>query len=515
MVQIAVVGSGISALMAVRTLCAASVRDGGNQITWCTSRSKLATQMGPKNQTPPKPGQPYFDYGCQYLSPTSDVATKEVARWESLGLVQPIPDGQLGVFRAGGSKGKAATGYSPLLSSTSFVANGGFGPLMTSLTKQTAEEFKDVLTHVSGFPNLKNRVVGLEKKADGSWLLTKKGGDPSLGPFDIVIGAFGQHVLTDPFLLTGGEHSAAMLKCVRKIESNQIIVIQMVLKKGCSNSKFVAAHVQGDPVLSFMSNNSRKPQQSGKWGTSGDEHWTLLSTAKFAEEEFNKNSKGYRRAAEQQMLTSFAKLLQLGTLEEFQKTYQPHMNRINHWEDGLPMTTPPQSQGCLFDTDQNLGWCGDFCVAPSVDGAARSGVHMANLCLRRDEVTTAEEKASLLPTEVDWVSITKQESKDPATTNVDIGQFGHGEEKDGLLESVSTHTDLVPSAVGGYQKAKAHYGASTGGQGRGQNQGGRGSRNNRNRNKKNSTGGGGRGPGNSRGKGNSRKAPPQASGGNS
>ena len=460
MVQIVVVGSGVAALMATRTLLTSEKN--GLHVTWCTSRSKLATQMGPKNQTPPKPGQPYFDYGCQYVTPSSDIAKDELTRWERLGYAQAIPDGQVGVMNSGT--------YTPLAGDLSFVANGGFGPLMTSLTKQTVNEYKDRLTHVSGFPSANNRVVGFQKDASkNEWFLNTKGGD-RLGPFDIVIGAFGQHVLTDPFLITGGAHSEAMLKCVRRVESNQIIVIQMVLEKGSVNNDLVAAHVQGDSVLSFVSNNSRKPQQDGKWGTPGKEHWTLLSTAEFAEREFNTNGKGYRRAAEEKMLASFAKEFKLGTLQEFREKYQPSINRINHWEDGLPIKKPPNSQGCLFDVDENLGWCGDFCVAPSIDGAARSGVQMANVILRRDKISS-DEKDWLLPSDIAWVPMDQRKDK---SITVDIGEFGHNEQ-DGLA-SISTHTDLVPSAIDGYQKKKAHLGASGGRNNRGQ------GRNNRKKN---------------------------------
>ncbi|MEC8122004.1 MAG: hypothetical protein VX113_08795, partial [Pseudomonadota bacterium] len=78
--------------------------------------------------------------------------------------------------------------------------------------------------------------------------------------------------------------------------------------RGCT------AHADGDAgvddddaVLSFVCNNSRKPHQDGsapaEAGGAG-EHWTLLSTAGFAERQFHGNRRGYREAAERQMLAA-------------------------------------------------------------------------------------------------------------------------------------------------------------------------------------------------------------------
>merc|ERR1719375_836490 len=196
-------------------------------------------------------------------------------------------------------------------------------------------------------------------KTSGGWELGTQGGQ-RLGTFDFVIGGFAQHVLIDPFLLTGGQACEKMLRCLRRVESNQIIPIQVSFEGEALPATFTAAHVYGEECLSFISNNSRKPQQNGKTGTPGSQHWTLLSTASFAEREFNTNPKGYRRSAEERMMEAFFRLLGVSDLSK----HRPVVNRINHWEDGLPANTPPASRGCLFDADVGLGWCGDFCVVP-------------------------------------------------------------------------------------------------------------------------------------------------------
>jgi len=62
---------------------------------------------------------------------------------------------------------------------------------------------------------------------------------------------------------------------------------------------FTAAHcADGDGVLAFACNNSRKPHQDGSAAAEAgapNEHWTLLSTAGFAERQFAANKKGRGR----------------------------------------------------------------------------------------------------------------------------------------------------------------------------------------------------------------------------
>ena len=398
----------------------------GAAITLCTSRSKFTTQMGPRNQTPPRPGEPFFDYACQYITAGDPWFAAELERWMHLGVASALSDGAVGTLTAAGFKPLASNG--PCL-----VGNGGMWPMMTRLLDDAAASSAHV-DLVSGFPDERQRVVGLSKAADG-WSLATKGGG-TLGPFDIVVGGFAQHVLTEPFLLSGGEHSAAMLRCLRRVEHNQIIAMQVAFDGPPLPAKFTAAHCDDD-VLSFACNNSRKPHQDGsaaKEVGQANEHWTLLSTAGFAEREFSRNHKGYRAAAEVEMLSSLGRLLNVDIRE-----HRPRINRINHWEDALPVVTPPGRHGCLFDASVGLGWCGDFCVAPNAQGGALSGRAMASVLERF--VGSQGLPGGLLPADEPWPAIAS------AGPCVDIGAFAHS-----ALRSRSTHTDLVQSAVGGYTR---------------------------------------------------------------
>merc|ERR1719361_2221533 len=167
-----------------------------------------------------------------------------------------------------------------------------------------------------------------------------------------------------------------MLRCLRRVESNQLIPVQVAFEGGSGREfpmPFTAAHVVGDQALAWVCNNSRKPQQDDRIGTPGPAHLTLLSTAKFAEGQFHKSASGYKQQAETELLAALSRVLGDPGLASF----RPRVNRINHWEDGLPVKAPPASRGCLLDAAHGLGWCGDFCVAPGVQGAALSGRAMA------------------------------------------------------------------------------------------------------------------------------------------
>eukprot|EP00929_Paragymnodinium_shiwhaense_P078727 TRINITY_DN40826_c0_g1_i1.p1 TRINITY_DN40826_c0_g1~~TRINITY_DN40826_c0_g1_i1.p1 ORF type:complete len:528 (+),score=88.32 TRINITY_DN40826_c0_g1_i1:198-1781(+) len=442
--RVAVIGTGIAALMCVRSLAQKASKNASlknMRVTLCTSRGKLATQMGPRNQSIPQPGKPFFDYGCQYFTADDAWFAQEVSRWEKLGLVQALPAGQVGTL-------SAKEGFCSVRGTKCWVGCGGMGPMLSALIEDTVKEFRGIVEHVSGFPDAAMAVKGLQKDADGWQLITQS--KSRLGPYDVVIGGFAQNVLTDPFLLTGGEACKEMLQCLRRVESNQLIPMQVSFHGDALPASFTAAHIYGEPCLGFVSNNSQKPQQSGKLGTSGPAHWTLLSTSEFAEREFNCNPKGYRNAAEKEMLSAFGRVLGVDDIWK----HKPSVNRINHWEDGLAVNTPPQSRGCLFDSSQQFGWVGDFCVQPGIEGAALSGCAMATVleawfCSGRDKF----DDGKLLPAECDWLSFSS--SNIANGTLMDIGTFSSKLE----LRPLYTHTDLVPRAIGGYDPA-AHTGAA-------------------------------------------------------
>jgi predicted NAD/FAD-dependent oxidoreductase len=413
---VAVVGTGPAAIACTRVLSAAGV-----PVTLCTARGKFATQMGPRNQSDPLPGKPFWDYAVQYFTAADPWFAAEVERWRSLGLVQQLGSGEVGTLRAPGAF--------TALEEPAFVGCGGMGVLMKRLIEDAATLAQ--VKVVAGWPDKGQMVTGLYREAD-HWLLSTASGR-SLGPFRVVVGAIGiQHCLTDPFLLSGGEACARMLMCLRRVEANQFTPVQLELAKPI-DAPFTCAHVLGEENLSFVGNSSRKPQQDGTLGTPGPQTWTLIPTSGFAEKIFYGDPYGYKRAAEKELVASFARAVGVSVADR-----GPRVNRVLHWEDAVAQTGPPTKCGCLFDADSALAWAADFCVAPCVEGAALSGKAAAETVLRFLSGEPLDDAEALLPHNVPWPARPSQ---------VDIGHFGHA-----ALPPRNTHTDLVPSAMDGWDR---------------------------------------------------------------
>jgi hypothetical protein len=105
-------------------------------------------------------------------------------------------------------------------------------------------------------------------------------------------------------------------------------------------------------------------------------------------------------------------------IEDLSK-HKPQINRINHWEDGLPAKTPPNSRGCLFDIDVGIGWCGDFCTTPGIEGAAKSGREMAIALSAFMSDSKAFDHQGYLPADEEWIPFQLSDE----STLLDIGSF--------------------------------------------------------------------------------------------
>merc|ERR1711920_382220 len=156
---------------------------------------------------------------------------------------------------------------------------------------------------------------------------------------------------------------------------------------------------------------------------------------------------GYKRSAQEGMLGALSRLLGITDLAK----HRPVVNRFNHWEDGLATNTPPNSKGCLFDVEAGLGWCGDFCVSPGIQGAALSGRAMATTLSSCIAARSGFDDSGMLPFDEPWQPVRSTER----LILLDIGAFSS---ELGLAENW-THTELVPSAIDGY-KPEAHTGAA-------------------------------------------------------
>jgi len=104
------------------------------------------------------------------------------------------------------------------------------------------------------------------------------------------------------------------------------------------------------------------------------EFWTFMAPAQYSCDSFGSDGKGYKRRAFDDFVNAFGEVLGMDLW-----SHHPSLVRALHWEAGLPCTTPPSDAGCLYDSEQRLGWCGHWAVRGGVEGAALSGRRMAEL----------------------------------------------------------------------------------------------------------------------------------------
>jgi len=349
------------------------------------------------------------------MSPVSTVLRNELERWQELGFVGNEFD--VSVLNANDANPKMTK-----LEEPGWVGNGGMGPMLERLTIQTRDEFAGRgLEHVSGFPEVECQVISAHRdEKTEKWFLNTKRQECEFGPYDYVIGCFGHPKRTDPFLKPGGDAAKPMMEFLKGVKYNQFFALQFVLEKGFDSEEIKnlsGCHILNHDVISFVADNSKKPHQTevqdGARTNVQKPHITIISTAHFAKQ----NRKANRKVVQDRMLDSFANLIAKESRQGLQSKFQPKIHRLNYWGDGRCVKVV-EGTDFLFDTSVNLGWCGDFCVGPSVDGAAVSGASVAEFCINDIEQSLNGQgnKEDSRLTKLKWVD---------SDITVDIGVFSH------------------------------------------------------------------------------------------
>ncbi|CAD7952061.1 unnamed protein product [Amoebophrya sp. A25] len=401
--RIAIVGSGLAAVACARRLCEAIKLGRGNQkekvtptthVYLFTARGKFTTQMhGARNQDFCKPKQPFYDYGCQYITTYKgspfceeiegnwlasntgkngnghggplvqelDLNVRRGNKARELGGVSDTTTLSSGirlrkaVVPPGTTTSSTAIKTSDVMVATSeeqadqvlvrgFYSSSGMWNLILALFQKLEQDFPGIVTVVRGFPKEDLMVKGLVQhecqhkergQAAKCWSLKlgkrrpqptltfetleqlkdSSGSSKKVGPergsasgpvfFDVVIGAFSQHVLFEPFLKSavkdddvstggGGERGARsvitpcqdLLEKLVKSRCNQMIPMQVKVrfKEGLGVPKWLGMHVvpevaqtenettsirtissmsDGGFPISFVGNNTVKQEGTG------------------------------------------------------------------------------------------------------------------------------------------------------------------------------------------------------------------------------------------------------------
>ncbi len=319
---IAVIGAGISGLT-----CARALSDAGMSVT------VFDKGRGPAGRTSTRRNDSHhYDHGAQFFTVSDSDFRSRVEAWQSAGVVEPW-DGTFANLTAGNVE-------SATQSKQRFVGVRA----MNAIAKHCAQD----LTIKTGF-----RVASLERRQD-QWCLSSDKTEAVDG-FDTVIitAPVPQAVeLLEPFPgLSKQVAEAAMAPC-------------WTVMAGFENSlplDFDAANVTDNP-LSWIARNNSKP------GRPNSEAWVLQANPDWSAAHLEED----REAITESLLQAFAK-------STGQTIPDPLHASAHRWRFALVET--PLGEPCLFDTDLNIGACGDWCLGPRIELAYLSGAAMAERVL--------------------------------------------------------------------------------------------------------------------------------------
>eukprot|EP00403_Amphidinium_massartii_P004377 CAMPEP_0178381418 /NCGR_PEP_ID=MMETSP0689_2-20121128/5972_1 /TAXON_ID=160604 /ORGANISM="Amphidinium massartii, Strain CS-259" /LENGTH=710 /DNA_ID=CAMNT_0020001599 /DNA_START=52 /DNA_END=2185 /DNA_ORIENTATION=+ len=241
-------------------------------------------------------------------------------------------------------------------------------------------------------------VARLQRDGEGCWdLLDQKRRNISRSAHSYVVMAHNGKC-ADRLIKTVRERTAvhAPLRCAFKaqaspsndrLELSSLWVCIVLLPAGLAPCE--GAFIEDHEVLSWAGNNTAK--YTGKGGKKGKEAWTLISTPTYGSA--NKCSQEFipdlvRKRVSEQMCQAFADLIGVKRHSDWEVLH------LQLWGAALPLNVC--SQMYIHDHEAGIGVCGDWLVAPSVEGALQSGLALAEAIDRdlRDAsvVTTAVQR---------------------------------------------------------------------------------------------------------------------------
>jgi predicted NAD/FAD-dependent oxidoreductase len=199
-----------------------------------------------------------------------------------------------------------------------------------------------------------NTRVGQVKRSSGQWQLLSDAG-VDLGQYAVVV------IATPPAqavpLLAAAPRLAQQAEAVKLAPCWAV----MAVFPDPLNIPFDGVFIH-DSSLSWAARNASKP------GRPGSECWVLHSTPEWSATHFEKTSDAVIAAS----LAAFFAATGL-------KPSQPVSTKAHRWRYSI--AEQPLEEGCLWDSEQRLGICGDWCQGSRIEGAVLSGLAMADRML--------------------------------------------------------------------------------------------------------------------------------------
>ncbi len=319
--SVAIVGAGLSGLLAAREL-----HGGGREVRL------FDKARGPGGRLATRRVDEYaFDHGAQYFTVRHPRFQSEVDAWLQAGVVQRW-DARL-VDAGGGAMRPRSAEHARYVGA----------PRMSALTRFLAQE-RDLVTAT--------RVTSVTAEA-GGWRLHAE--ELDLGLYEAVL------VTSPPEqavpLLAGAPALAGVAAAVR---SEPCWAVMVVFERALE-ADFDGAFVD-DARLAWCARNASKP------GRPAHEAWVLHGTPAWSREHAE-DAPGQVQAA---LLRAFFEATGLAALE-------PVFATAHRWM--LARASEPRTDGVLWDAQQRIGACGDWCLGDKVEAAALSGLAAAQRVL--------------------------------------------------------------------------------------------------------------------------------------
>jgi len=319
---VAVVGAGLSALTAARTLAGRGL-----------AVRLFEKARGPGGRMSTRRAEDHvFDHGAQYFTARDPAFRAAVREWEEAGVVRRW-DGRIAVAEGGRVAPKGGE-------TVRYVGT----PRMSSVTRQLSRGL-DVRCGVR---------VGAVERSGGRWRLTDDSG-ADLGLHDAVL-------LTTPPeqavpLLADAPQVAARVAevCMRPCLTVMAAFPERLPVDGDG------LFVHGSP-LSWVARNGSKPDRPPP------ETWVLHASPGWSDANLEREPD----AVAEELLAAFFAAVGAAPVE-------PSFLRAHRWRYAL--ADEPLDDGCLWDAERRIGAGGDWCRGSRVEGAFLSGAAAAERLL--------------------------------------------------------------------------------------------------------------------------------------
>jgi photolyase PhrII len=339
--RVAVIGAGIAGLICARTLA-----DHRLDVTLFDKSLRVGGRLSSRPSAACRASM--FDHGAQYFTARDERFLRLVRSWEEQGVVR---EWQGNIARLSDAMPEACCRLT-----RRFVGTPDMNAVARHLATALSCRLATRVTHLFRTPT-----------ASGGWELRDDNG-LSLGEYDYVVLALPAPQAAE--LLQGQASFASQLADVRWRPSWAV----MLTLETPTQLPFDGAFVN-DAQLSWIARNSSKPGRA-----TSPETWLLHSTGQWAEQHMpspdsnREERRPLQERVQQEMLAQWQRVTGCDPGSLSIAAVDSHF-----WRYALPEN--PYTGQMLFDDQQQLACCGDWCGGPRVEGAYLSGAAVAGRLL--------------------------------------------------------------------------------------------------------------------------------------